>query len=145
MKLDCTFQDTIKSDSDTIEMVLYEFLESRNYKCDVLGGWEKWSIQIIHKSTCGPGKNILIPLKAAVNKGWTVTSEKEPIVPGKSWLHHRVVKNTIWGFTCPLSTATPSGFTWSPYKEEAEQIDGSSFFYPPNHWCTLCSDARLLI
>ena len=76
VKLDCIFQDTIKSDSDTIS--------SRNYKCDVLLGWEKWSIQIIHKSTCGPGKNRSIFPRIKFSFPWKPQSTK-----GGQWPQRR--------------------------------------------------------
>ena len=76
VKLDCIFQDTIKSDSDTIS--------SRNYKCDVLLGWEKWSIQIIHKSTCGPGKNRSIFPRKKFSFPWKPQSTK-----GGQWPQRR--------------------------------------------------------
>lgn len=135
MKLDCTFQDTIKSDSDTIEMVLYEFLESLGIQVWCLGAEKNGVYRLFINPLVVLGKIFSFPWKPQSTKAgqWP---QKEPIVPGKSWLPPQGGQKHYMRVHVPIKY----GYTLWLYLKSIQRGSRTDwwqlFFLSPKHWCT---------
>lgn len=129
-------------------------ISSRDYNCDVLLGWWRWSIKIINMSLYGSGKNTYsIPPRILFSFPWlpqltrsrqsrreeTYSTWKEVVSPQGDqklyvWVQTHGQYNLI---LCPHLLSIQTGPTG--------QVGGCSSSHPLGHIYTLSCDVHLLI